>query len=276
MTAVNTPCAAASGQFAIGGDLSVNRIGYGTMQLTGPGHWGYPTDEAGAERILRRAIELEINHIDTADAYGPHVAEHLIHSALHPYPDDLVIATKGGMTRQGPNLWTPVGRPEYLRQCVEMSLRRLHLNCIALYYLHRIDPYVPLEDQVGALDTLRQQGKIRHIGLSKVTVEQIEAARKTAPVAAVQNRFNRSEPNDEVLDYCTTNRIAYVPYAPLAAGALVAHRIDTDKAAAQSLRWLLEQSPVVLPIPGTASLSHLDQNVSAVTTANCHRAGRAR
>ncbi|WP_331757785.1 aldo/keto reductase (plasmid) [Nocardia sp. NBC_01377] len=252
-------------RYLIGGELAVNRIGYGTMQLTGPGHWGDPADIGNAVHVLRRAVALGINHLDTADAYGPHVAEHLIHKALHPYPTDLVIATKGGMTRQGPNLWTPLGRPEYLRQCVEMSLRRLRLDCIDLYYLHRVDPAVPLEDQLGALDDLRREGKIRHLGLSKVTVEQIEAARASTPIAAVQNKFNQREAGREVLDYCTTAQIAFVPYAPLAAGALVAGRdaIDTAAAATGSLRWLLAQSPAVLPIPGTASLIHLTQNSAA-------------
>ncbi|WP_156370728.1 aldo/keto reductase [Nocardia arizonensis] len=256
---VGTAPATTSSRFTIGSDISVNRIGYGTMQLTGPGHWGDPGDIGGAVRILRRAVDLGINHLDTADAYGPYIAENLIHTALHPYPDHLLIATKGGMTRQGPNQWSPVGRPEYLRQCVEMSLRRLDLDCIDLYYLHRIDPHVPLEDQIGCLDSLREQGKIRYIGLSKVTVEQIEAARRITPIAAVQNRFNRTEPDHDVLRHCTKNRIAFVPYAPLAAGAQVA-RLKDGETVAMYLQWLLEQSPVILPIPGTASLSHLEHN----------------
>ncbi|WP_068056259.1 aldo/keto reductase [Nocardia xishanensis] len=259
---INTSPAAASGLFAIGGEVPVNRIGYGSMQLTGPGHWERFADFGVARQLLRRAVDLGINHIDTADAYGPHTVEVLIRKALHPYGDELVIATKGGMTRQGPNLWAPVGRPEYLRQCVEMSLRRLHLDRIDLYYLHRIDPQVPLEDQIGALADLRNQGKIRHIGLSKVTVSQIEAAHKLTPIAAVQNRFNAlDEGNRAVLDYCTKARIAFVPYAPLAAGALV----ESPDAAVRSLRWLLDQSPVVLPIPGTTSLQHLKQNAGAAT-----------
>ncbi|MFF0528672.1 aldo/keto reductase [Nocardia amikacinitolerans] len=238
----------------------MHRIGYGSMQLTGAGHWKRFADFGKARQILRRAVDLGINHIDTADAYGPHTVEVLIRKALHPYGDELVIATKGGMTRQGPNLWAPVGRPEYLCQCVEMSLRRLDLDRIDLYYLHRIDPQVPLEDQVGALVDLRNQGKIGHIGLSKVTISQIEAARKLTPIAAVQNRFNaHNEENRAALDYCTNARIAFVPYAPLAAGAMV----KTPGAAVRSLQWLLDQSPVVLPIPGTTSLEHLEENAAA-------------
>ncbi|MEV2226023.1 aldo/keto reductase [Nocardia vinacea] len=239
---ITTLPAAASGTFSIGGDLPVNRIGYGTMQLTGAGHWGSP-----------------------ADAYGPTTAEHLIRQALHPYRDELVIATKGGMTRQGPNQWAPVGRPEYLRQCVEMSLRRLQLDRIDLYYLHRIDPRVRFEDQIGALDDLRNQGKIRHLGLSKVTVSQIEAAQKITPITAVQNRFNLLDDGDDtVLDYCTQTRIAFVAYAPLAAGALV-NEPGNPHAAPHSIRWLLDRAPVVLPIPGTTSLAHLTRNAAAAS-----------
>ncbi|WP_433709684.1 aldo/keto reductase [Nocardia sp. CA-084685] len=262
---IHTLPAAASGTFSIGGDLPVNRIGYGTMQLTGAGHWGRPADANKAKQLLRHGIDLGCNHIDTADAYGPTTAEHLIRQALHPYPDELVIATKGGMTRQGPNQWAPVGRPEYLRQCVEMSLRRLQLDRIDLYYLHRIDPRVPFEDQIGTLDDLRSQGKIRHVGLSKVTVSQIEAAQKITPIAAVQNRFNLlDEGDDAVLDYCTQTRTAFVAYAPLAAGALVIER-DNPDAATHSIQWLLDKSPAVLPIPGTASLAHLTQNATAAS-----------
>lgn len=254
---LDTLPAASSGVFSIGADRSVHRIGYGTMQLTGPGHWGEPVDLDNAKRVLRRAVELGVNHIDTADAYGPAVAEDLIRKALHPYRDELVIATKGGLTRQGPNRWTPVGRPPYLRQCLEMSLRRLGVDTIDLYYLHRIDPEVELAEQIGALALMREEGKIRHIGLSKVTVAQIEAAQKITPIAAVQNLFNLAvDGNREVLDYCTENRIGFVPYAPLAAG-------NRSLSAPVALKWLLQQSPVVLPIPGTANLDHLAQNVSA-------------
>lgn len=249
--------AAASGTFLLGGDLPVHRIGYGTMQLTGPGHWYHPGDMDAAKQVLRRAVDLGVNHLDTADAYGPETVEHLIRKALHPYPGHLVIATKGGMTRQGPNRWAPVGRPEYLRQCVEMSLRRLAVDRIDLYYLHRVDPKVPLEDQVGELAALRVEGKIRHIGLSKVTTTQIDAARRIAPITAVQNKFNRHEQDWAVLDHCTKNETAFVPYAPLAAGALA----DGPGAARRELSWLLGLAPVVLPIPGSTSIQHLQQNV---------------
>ncbi|MFB7878535.1 aldo/keto reductase [Nocardia sp. NPDC056064] len=253
---IETLPAATSGTYCIGGDLPVHRIGYGTMQLTGPGHWGYPVDIDNAVQVLRRAVELGVNHIDTADAYGPDVAETLIRKALHPYREEVVIATKGGLTRQGPNRWTPVGRPPYLRQCLEMSLRRLDLDSIDLYYLHRVDTEVPLEDQVGALELAREQGKIRHIGLSKVTVAQIQAAQTITPIAAVQNKFCLAGDGDrEVLDYCEQNGLAFVPYAPLGAGNLSL----TPRVA---LRWLLEQSPAVLPIPGTADLAHLAENVA--------------
>src|SRR6185437_3041617 len=207
-----------SGTYLIGGDLPVHRLGFGTMRLVGAGTW-YHGDERMAKRLLRRAYELGVNHFDTADAYGPETAEHYLRKALHRYadgyPDGVVIATKGGLTRQGPNQWAPVGRPEYLRQCIEMSLRRLALERIDLYYLHRIDPLVPLEDQVGVLAEAQAHGKIRHIGLSKATVEQIERARAVAPIAAVQNKFNLLEGDTAVLDYCAAQAIAFVPYAPL-------------------------------------------------------------
>ncbi|GAA5121513.1 aldo/keto reductase [Haloechinothrix salitolerans] len=234
---------------------------YGAMQLTGPGHWYHPADIDTAHAVLRRAVDLGINHIDTADAYGPDTSEHLIRKALHPYPAELVIATKGGMTRQGPNRWAPVGRPEYLRQCVEMSLRRLALERIDLYYLHRIDPHVPLADQLSELAALRDEGKIRHIGLSKVTVDQLIAAREITAIAAVQNKFNIAEGDRSVLEYCTQTHTAFVPYAPLA----TQHRRDssgTEPASpASALRWLLTQEAAVLPIPGTTSTEHLEANI---------------
>jgi aryl-alcohol dehydrogenase-like predicted oxidoreductase len=268
---------AATGGFRIGGDLPVHRLGYGTMGLTGPGHWHHPADTDNAKAVLRRAVDLGINHLDTADAYGPETTEHLIRKALHPYPDHLVIATKGGLTRQGPNQWAPVGHPKYLRQCVEMSLRRLAIDRIDLYYLHRIDPTIPFADQFGELADLAREGKIHHLGLSKVDVTQISAARQMAPVAAVQNLLNTDHPDDtSVLDYCEEHDIAFVPYRPLNAGALAA-------TAGIALRWLLDLSPVVLPIPGTTSLHHLDDNVRHVTRPrlgacrasdrNCPRAG---
>lgn len=262
----------ADDSFLLGGDLPVRRIGFGSMQLTGPGHWGRPADPELAKQLLRRAVELGVNHIDTADAYGPHAAECLIRKALHPYPDDLVIATKGGLTRQGPSTWAPVGRPEYLRQCIEMSLRRLGLDSIDLYYLHRIDPAVPLADQLGVLAECQAAGKIRHIGLSKVNLHQIEAATELVTVAAVQNRFHLNHRHSEdVLRHCEDTGTAFVPYAPLAAGRLVTEpsrlsvmSASTDtNAATLALAWLLHWSPVMLPIPGTSQPHHLEQNVAA-------------
>lgn len=260
MTSTAPAPADLGGTFSIGGDLPVRRIGYGAMQITGPGHWFHPTDMDEAKAVLREAIDLGINHIDTADAYGPETSERLIRKALHPYPDDLVIATKGGMTRQGPNRWAPVGRPEYLRQCVEMSLRRLALERIDLYYLHRIDPHVPLADQLGELAALREEGKIRHIGISKATLTQVEAARAVTPIAAVQNKFNQLEGDRTVLEYCTEHGLAFVPYAPLSAGALA-----RDGGAPEAITWLLDKSPAVLPIPGTTSIDHLHANLAAAT-----------
>ncbi len=258
-------------EFSIGGDLPVRRLGFGTMQLTGPGHWGHPTDMDNAKAVLRRAVELGVNHFDTADAYGPEVAEHLIRKALHPYPDGLVIATKGGLTRQGPNRWAPVGRPAYLRQCVAMSLRRLALERIDLYYLHRIDPAVPYADQLGTLAELQQEGKIRHLGLSKVTVEQIEQGQQFARIAAIQNRCNLETGTDSVLTYCETLGIAYIPFAPLAAGKLAGAtsglgrlaRAHETTPARLALAWLIHASAVTLPIPGTNSIAHLEDNLGA-------------
>ena len=258
--------------FTIGGDLTVNRLGYGTMQLTGPGVWGEPRDPDEAVRVLRRALELGVNFIDTADSYGPYVAEPLIHRALHPYADDVVIATKAGFTRQGPNQWTPVGRPEYLRQQTEMSLRILGVERIDLQQLHRIDPTVPLEDQIGVLRDLQQEGKIRHIGLSEVSVADVEAAAAIAPIVSVQNLFNFAKRDAEpLLDYATENNIAFVPWFPLATGKLVGsgsplgaladkHGVSASQLA---LAWLLRRSPVILPIPGTSSVAHLEDNMRA-------------
>ncbi len=255
----------ASGQYLIGGDLPVYRLGFGTMQLTGPGHWYHPADPDAAMRLLRRTAELGINHLDTADAYGPDTVEHLIRKALHPYPPGLVIATKGGLTRAGPNRWEPVGRPAYLRQCIEMSLRRLAVERIDLYYLHRIDPLVPLADQLGVLADAQQAGKIRHIGLSKVTVAQIEEAAQIAAVAAVQNRYNLTEGDDDVLAYCENHDIAFVPYKPLAAGALTQLVRAHDEAvtpAQAAIAYLLDKSPNMLPIPGTSDSAHLEENTN--------------
>ncbi len=264
--------AAASGTFDIGGDLTVNRLGFGSMQLTGPGVWGDPKDPDEAVRVLRRAVELGVNLIDTADSYGPVVAEQLIRRALHPYNDDIVIATKAGLTRQGPNVWTAVGRPAYLRQQCELSLRNLGLDRIGLFQLHRIDPEVPLEDQVGELKGLQDEGKIAHIGLSEVSVEELQAAQEVAPIAAVQNLYNVSHRKAEaLLDHCERSQIGFIPWFPLATGKLsqpggsVAEMSErTGHSPSQlALAWLLQRSPVMLPIPGTSSVAHLEENTAA-------------
>jgi len=261
-----------SGTFSIGGDLPVHRLGYGVMQLPGPGVWGPPRDHDEALRVLRRAVELGVDLIDTADSYGPFVADHLIREALHPYPEGLVIATKVGFTRQGPRRWVPVGRPEYLRQQVELNLRHLGLERIDLLQLHRIDPKVALEDQLGELVALQDEGKIRHLGLSEVAVEEIEAARKLATIVSVQNRYNLADrAASDVLDHCEREGIAFIPWHPLATGELAGEgspvaRIAGDKGVSPSqlaLAWLLHRSPVVLPIPGTSSVAHLEDNVAA-------------
>ncbi|MEU6034226.1 aldo/keto reductase [Actinomadura sp. NPDC047616] len=266
--------ATASGTFTIGGDLTVHRLGYGAMQITGPGVWGEPADRDEAVRVLRRAVELGVDLIDTADSYGPFVSEDLIAEALYPYPEGLVIATKGGLTRPGPHRWLPVGRPEYLRQCVEMSLRRLRLERIDLYQLHRIDPKVPLEEQLGVLRELRDEGKIRHIGLSEVTVEEIRAAREHVEVASVQNLYNLTErKSQDVLEYCESEKIGFIPWFPLATGELAKPGGVLAEASARhdaspaqlALAWLLHRSPVMLPIPGTSKVAHLEDNVAAAT-----------
>lgn len=264
--------AAASGTYAIGGDLTVNRLGYGTMQLTGPGVWGDPKDPEEAVRVLRRTAELGVNFIDTADAYGPFTADLLLHKALHPYKDDLVIATKAGLTRSGPNDWRPVGRPEYLRQQALLSLRHLGLERIDLFQLHRIDAKVPLEEQIGELAKLREEGIIRHIGLSQVSVDEIKAAAKIAPIASVQNLYNLSKRDSEdVLNYCEANDIAFIPWFPLATGALAQTGGPLDAIAAKydakpsqiALAWLLKRSKVMLPIPGTSRVAHVEENIAA-------------
>lgn len=261
-----------SGSFTIGDDLTVNRLGYGAMQLTGPGIWGDPRDPDEAVRVLRRALELDVTFIDTADSYGPFVSEMLIKKALHPYPKDLVIATKAGLTRSGPDDWRPVGRPEYLRQQVHLSLRHLGLERIDLLQLHRIDPKVPLEEQIGELKLLQDEGKIRHIGLSEVTVEDIQAASKIAKIVSVQNLYNLAKRDAEpVLQYCEANQIAFIPWFPLATGELakaggpldeMAKRLNA-KPSQLALAWLLKRSPVMLPIPGTSSVAHLEENMVA-------------
>jgi pyridoxine 4-dehydrogenase len=269
---MTTPNASKSGTFTIGGDLTVNRLGYGVMQLPGKGVWGPSPDPENAVRVLRRTVELGVNLIDTADSYGPFVADHLIREALHPYADDLVIATKVGFTRQGPNQWTPVGRPEYLRQQVELNLRHLGLDRIDLLQLHRIDPKVALEDQLGELVALQQEGKIRHIGLSEVSVDELKAAQKLATIVSVQNLFNVARRDSEpLLDYAEGEGIAFIPWFPLATGQLAKAGSPLDALAKRhgasasqlALAWLLGRSPVILPIPGTSSVDHLDDNVAA-------------
>ncbi|MEV0104892.1 aldo/keto reductase [Nocardia sp. NPDC050799] len=270
MTASARP-ADASGTFRLGGDLEVNRLGYGTMQLTGPGVWGEPANRDEAVRVLRRAVELGVNFFDTADSYGPAVAEPLLREALHPYGDDIVIATKAGLTRQGPDRWTPVGRPAYLRQQAEMSLRHLGVERIDLFQLHRIDPDTPLEDQIGELKDLQDEGKIRHIGLSEVSVAQAEAAQRITPIASVQNLYNLTDRSaEELLDWSADQGIGFIPWFPLATGKLSGTGSPLTELAKQhdatpaqlALAWLLKRSPVVLPIPGTSSVAHLEDNLA--------------
>lgn len=267
-----TGTASASGTFAIGGDLPVVRLGYGAMQLPGPGVWGYPEDAENATRVLRRAVELGVTFIDTANSYGPFVNEEQIKTALHPYAQDLVIATKAGFLRHGPGLWTVHGHPAYLRQECEMSLRRLGLDQIDLYQLHRIDPAYPLEDQIGELRVLQEEGKIRHIGLSEVSVKEVTAAQQIARIATVQNLYNLADRRaEDLLDYCADEGIGFIPWFPLATGALASEGSVLSAAAAThgatpaqlALAWLLKHSPVMLPIPGTSKLAHLESNIAA-------------
>jgi pyridoxine 4-dehydrogenase len=269
---MSTSIAAASGTFKLGGDLEVNRLGYGTMQLTGEGVWGEPGDPDEAVAVLRRAVEAGVNFIDTADSYGPEVAERLIYEALHPYPEDLVIATKAGLTRAGPGDWRPLARPEYLRQQCELSLRRLGLETVDLFQLHRIDAKVPLEEQVGELANLQKEGKVRHIGLSEVNVDQLKEAQETATIVSVQNLFNLANRDAEpLLEHSEANGIGFIPWFPLATGKLVedggplaAIAAETGAEPSQlALAWLLKRSPAMLPIPGTSSVAHLDQNMGA-------------
>ena len=261
-----------SGTFTIGGDMPVHRLGFGSMQLTGPGIWGNPKDPAEAVRVLKRAVELGVTLIDTADSYGPYVAEDLIRKALHPYPIDLVIATKAGLTRGGPGKWDPVGRPEYLRQEAEMSLRRLGVDRIDLFQLHRIDPKVPLAEQVGELARLQQEGKIRHIGLSEVTVDQLKQAQRYATIVTVQNKYNLEERTAEpLLDHAAKHGIGFIPWFPLATGGLAKEGSALTQMAKRlhatpsqlALAWLLHRSPVMLPIPGTSKVKHLEENMAA-------------
>jgi pyridoxine 4-dehydrogenase len=269
---MSTPNAAASGSFSLGNDLPIHRLGFGAMRITGPGIWGEPKDRDEAKRVLKRLPDLGVNFIDTADAYGPEVSENLIAEALHPYPAGLVIATKGGFTRQGPNKWAVVGRPAYLRQCVEMSLRRLKLERIDLYQLHRIDPEVPVEDSLGELKNMQKEGKIRHIGLSEVSVKEIERAQNSVPIVSVQNKYNIADRTHEsVLQHCEKHHLGFIPWFPMEQGKLnkpgsileqaaKAHQASTAQLA---LAWLLHHSPVMLPIPGTSSVEHLVENVAA-------------
>jgi pyridoxine 4-dehydrogenase len=268
----NEPSAKKSGEFLIGNDRRVTRLGFGAMRITGEGIWGEPADRAEAIRVLRRAVELGINFIDTADSYGPNVSEEIIAEALHPYPAGLVIATKGGFMRPGPNQWVENGKPEHLRSACEGSLRRLRLERIDLYQLHRIDPKVPAEDQLGTLKDLQAQGKIKHIGLSEVSVRQIEHARTIVPIVSVQNRYSVTDRGSEdVLKYCEKEKLGFIPWFPLAAGRVSGSESPISRIAAQwkatpsqvALAWLLARSPVMLPIPGTSKVKHLEENVAA-------------
>ena len=258
-----------AGTIDVGGDLTVNRLGFGAMRVTGAGIWGPPADRDEAKTVLRRAIELGTNFIDTADSYGPHISEELIREALHPYPDDLVIATKGGLERTGPGQWPTNGRPEHLMEACEGSLRRLELEQIPLYQFHRPDPAVPLEDSIGAIVTLKEQGKIRHIGLSNVTEEQLRQAQRLTPIVSIQNRYNVDDRRSESLvDLCEQEQMVFLPWAPI-------QNLDSNRTVQQLaqrydatprqivLAWLLARSPSILPIPGTGSVSHLEDNVAA-------------
>ena len=261
-----------SGQFKFGNDLRVARLGFGAMRITGKGIWGEPANRAEAIRVLRRAVELGIDFIDTADSYGPGVSEQIIAEALYPYPAGLVIATKGGFDRPGPDRWVENGKPEHLKAACEGSLRRLRLERIDVYQLHRIDPKVPADDQLGTLKDLQTQGKIKHVGLSEVNVAQIEHARKIVPIVSVQNRYSVNDRGSEaVLEYCEKNHIGFIPWFPLGAGKLAGARSPVSDIAEHlkatpsqvALAWLLARSPVILPIPGTSSVGHLEENIAA-------------
>jgi len=269
MSEVKSVNAALAGTIDVGGDLTVNRLGFGAMRLTGAGIWGEPADREEAKAVLRRAVELGVNFIDTADSYGPSVSEELISETLHPYPEDLVIATKGGLERTGPGRWPTNGRPEHLIEACEGSLRRLKVEQIPLYQFHRPDPAVPLEDSIGALVTLKEQGKIRHIGLSNVTEEQLRRAQRLTPIVSIQNRYNVDDRRSESLvDLCEQEQLVFLPWAPI-------QDLDSDRIVQEIARrhdatprqivlaWLLARSPSILPIPGTGSVSHLEDNVAA-------------
>jgi pyridoxine 4-dehydrogenase len=268
--------ASAAGQITLGGDLTVNRLGFGAMRITGPGIWGPPADVPTAVRVVKRAVELGVNFIDTADSYGPEVSESIIAEALHPYPKGLVIATKGGLVRPGPDVWNPNGQPKHLRTACEGSLRRLRVDRIDIYQFHMPDPRVPLSDSIGELVRLQGEGKIRHIGISNVTLDQLKQAERLTPIVSVQNRFNMEDRrSDGVLDYCASKSIAFIPWAPLDAGrhaqgagskglARVAERHKVSVGAA-AIAWLLNLSKALLPIPGTGSVKHLEENIAAAS-----------
>ena len=267
-----TTATTVSKTFNLGGDLEINRLGYGAMRIVGDGVWGEPKDPESSKAVLRKVVELGVNFIDTADAYGPGIGERLIGESLAPYKPGVVIATKGGLTRQGPNKWLPVGRPEYLVQQLELSLRALKLERIDLWQLHRIDPKVPLEESLAAMKRQQRIGKIRHIGLSEVKVPEIEQARKIVEIVSVQNQYNVGDrKHEDVLEYCTKHNIAFIPWYPVAAGELAKPGGKLDQVAKQhnatvsqlSLAWLLHHSPVLLPIPGTSSIDHLEENVES-------------
>ena len=261
------------GTFALGGELEVNRLGFGAMRITGDGIWGPPKDKANAIKLLKHVVESGVNFIDTADSYGPNVSEELIAEALYPYPAGLVIATKGGLTRGGPNQWAPDCRPERMRECCESSLRRLKLDRIDLYQLHRIDARVPFEDQMGVLKDLQDEGKIWHIGLSEIGVDELARAQKQVRIVSVQNKYNLGDrASEKLLDACGQQQIGFLPWAPLAAGNLArpGGRLDNiakehkAEAGQIALAWLLQRSPVMLPIPGTSSIAHFDDNMRAL------------
>src|SRR5437870_10367888 len=270
--ATSSPGAATNPVFKIGGDMEVNRLGFGAMRLTGEGSWGWPADRANAGKVLKRAVELGVNLIDTADAYGPETDELLIAEALHPYPKGLVIATKGGNTRPGPGQWVPNGHPDYLKQAVDKSLKRLQLERIDLYQLHRVDPKVPMEESLGALKEMQGAGKIRHVGLSEVSPEEIARARKVLPIVSVQNQYNIANRRwEKTLVYCDKEGLGFMPWSPIG-GNRGLKPGDVLEAAAKThgasvvqlaLAWLLQRSPVMLPIPGTSSIAHLEENVAA-------------
>jgi pyridoxine 4-dehydrogenase len=271
MSAASQGTAAAAGTIDVGGDLTVNRLGFGAMRITGKGIWGDPPDRDEAKRVLRRAVDLEVNFIDTADSYGPNVSEELIAQALHPYPDDLVIATKGGLVRPGPGRWEPDGRPEHLREACEGSLKRLRIEQIPLYQFHRPDPKVPLTESIGALVELKNEGKIRHIGVSNVTEPELHVASGVTPVVSVQNRYNASDRTSEsMLELCEQEQLVFLPWAPI----IDAERLKSVNQAAKAhgastqqvvLAWMLARSPQIIPIPGTGNVEHLETNVAAAS-----------